>query len=62
MCTMESPSSPIRFATGTSQSSNTSSAVVEARMPSLSLIFCPFSKPRMPFSTRKELTRSPVLA
>ncbi len=39
------------FSAGTSQSSNTSSQVLEPRMPSLSS-FCAVENPRMPFSTR----------
>jgi len=46
------PSSPSRFAAGTRQSSNTSSAVSEARMPSLSSVF-ETVKPGVPFSTMK---------
>jgi len=45
------PSSPMRLATGTRHSSNTSSAVSEARMPSLSSVFDTL-KPGVPFSTR----------
>ncbi len=63
MCMSESPSSPRRLRAGTRHSSNTSSAVVEARMPHLSRIFCPFSNPGAPFSTMNDETRSPsVLA
>ena len=39
------------FSAGTSQSWNTSSQVLEPRMPSLSS-FCAVEKPRMPFSIR----------
>ncbi len=44
--------SPSTFSAGISQSSNTSSQVLEPRMPSLSS-FCAVEKPFMPFSTRK---------
>ena len=43
--------SPSTFAAGISQSSNTSSQVLEPRMPSLSS-FCAVRNPGMPFSTR----------
>src|SRR5688500_18632001 len=44
--------SPSTLASGISQSSNTSSQVLEPRMPSLSS-FCAVEKPFMPFSTMK---------
>ena len=46
------PSSPMRCAAGTRHSSNTSSAVSEARMPSLSSVLLTV-KPGVPFSTTK---------
>ena len=42
--------SPTRFVSGMAQSSNTSSQVLDPRMPSLSS-FCAVEKPFMPFST-----------
>ena len=45
------PSCPTRCRAGTVQSSNSNSAVVDARIPSLSLIFWPSEKPGVPFST-----------
>ena len=45
------PSSPTRFAAGTSQSSKTSSPIDEARQPSLPVIFWPSLNPGKPFST-----------
>ncbi len=44
--------SPSTFSAGISQSSNTSSQVLEPRMPSLSS-FCAVRNPGMSFSTRK---------
>ena len=44
--------SPRTFSGGIAQSSNTSSQVLEPRMPSLSS-FCAVEKPGMPFSTMK---------
>jgi hypothetical protein len=58
-------SSPTWFAAGTRQSSKTSSAVIDARMPHLSSIFWPSENPSQPFSTMNMLTSlrlSPVLA
>jgi len=51
MCSTASPSLPTRFSAGTRTSSNTSSAVADARMPHLSLMRWPSEKPSMPFST-----------
>ena len=61
MCSMPSPSSPSRFAAGTSQSSKTSSAVVEARMPSLSLSFWPSEKPGEALLDEEERERARAL-
>ena len=62
MCVTASPSSPSRLPAGTRQSSKTSSAVVEARMPSLSLIFWPSRKPGAPFSTtNRDRLRVPLV-
>ena len=48
------PSSPRRLNSGTTTSSNTSSAVPEARIPNLCLICWPRENPGIPFSTMKE--------
>ena len=48
------PTSPSRWAAGTRQRSKRSSAVSEARMPSLSSVLTTV-KPGVPFSTRKAL-------
>ena len=53
MHTVASPSPPTRFSAGTRTSSNTSSAVGDARIPSLSFSRCPSEKPAIPFSTTK---------
>mmetsp|Transcript_57236 Transcript_57236/g.134353 ORF Transcript_57236/g.134353 Transcript_57236/m.134353 type:complete len:235 (+) Transcript_57236:685-1389(+) len=50
------PSTPTRFSAGMMHSSKTSSAVIEARIPHLSLICCPRRNPLVPFSTRNRLS------
>ena len=56
MCSVAQPSSPTRLAAGMGQSSKTSSAVGEARTPSLSRSFWPNEKPAMPRSTMNMLS------
>jgi len=56
-----SPSRPSRFATGTKQSSNTSSAAGHARIP-IFFSWVPNVKPAMPFSTRNAaIPRDPAV-
>ena len=63
MCSIALPSAPTRLAAGTRQPENTSSAVGDARMPSLPLMRWPRLKPGMPFSTMNmESSRRPAPA
>ena len=56
MHVVASPSAPTKWAAGTTTSSKTSSAVGDARIPSLSFSRWPSEKPGIPFSTTKSET------